>query len=186
MANNDVKQLPADDTEKLSEGTEPEKLESGDDLAMAALSQASAFKSADSDMDEAEASDQLATTLNSLQNLIEKYANQLTELNQQVREKREMMKNVFENDSQLAEVSDQLETFSTQVKERRSQLQNDPQVTKLKVEIGELNDSKKDIEESLSNYLINYHQLTNSTSFDTSDGDQWDFSIRAKIKSRKK
>ncbi len=182
---NDVKQLPEDDTQKLEAGDEPAKLETGDDLAMAALSQASTENMATADLDETQASDQLATTLNSLQNLIEKYANQLTELSKQVKEKREMLKNVFDNDSKLAEVSEQLETFSTQVKERRSQLQNDPQVTKLKVEIGELNDSKKDIEESLSNYLVNYHQLTNSTSFDTSDGDQWDFSIRARIKNRK-
>jgi len=182
----DTKKLAADDTPQLDKGEKHEKLESGDDLAMAALSQASKGNVVSSDLDEAEASDQLATTLNSLQNLIEKYANQLTDISGKMKEKRQMLKNVFENDTKLSEVKDQLDTFSTQVKERRSQLQNEPQVTKLKVEIGELNESKKEIEESLSNYLVNYHQLTNSTSFDTSDGDQWDFSIKAKIKARKK
>jgi len=52
--------------------------------------------------------------------------------------------------------------------------------------IGELKEQQKEIEETLSNHLINYHAMTNSKSFDTSDGDQWDFSIKAKIRPRKK
>lgn len=183
MINNDqTKKLSADDTPQLDEAKSIPKLETGDDLAMAALSQASQ----DNADDEAVVSDQLATTLNSLQNLIEKHANSLTELTNQIREKRQMLKNVFDNDTQLAEAQEEASKFSTQMKERKSQLQFDPQVTKLKVEIGETNEQKKELEETLSNYLINYHQLTNSTSFDTSDGDQWEFSIRAKIKAKKR
>ena len=45
---------------------------------------------------------------------------------------------------------------------------------------------QKELEETLSNHLVNYHSLTHSNSFDTSDGDQWEFSITAKIKPRKK
>ena len=62
----------------------------------------------------------------------------------------------------------------------------DPTVVRLKNDIGELNEQKKEIEEALSNHLVNYYQLTNSKSIDTSDGDQREFVIRAKIKPAKR
>ena len=83
------------------------------------------------------------------------------------------------------EAKEEVEKHTEAMKERRVQLQNDPQSTSLKIDVAELNQQKKELEETLSNHLVNYHALTNSTSFDTSDGDQWDFSIRAKIKAKK-
>ena len=79
----------------------------------------------------------------------------------------------------------EIEKVNQTLKERRSQLQNDAQVTTLKIDIAELNEQKKELEETLSNQLVSYHSLTNSTSFDTSDGDQWEFKIHAKIKGKK-
>jgi hypothetical protein len=135
--------------------------------------------------DEVEASDELATTLASLQNMIEQYARQLQEVNQEIKEHRETMKNVFDNDGQLAEAEQQAQIITDALKTRKGQLQNDPQVTQLKVKIGEGTEKKKEIEETLSNHLVHYYQLTNSTSFDTSDGDQWEFKIRAQVKPHK-
>jgi chromosome segregation ATPase len=172
-----------------------QKLQSGDDLAMAALEEAEATpvlgagktpaQLSDGD-DEAAASDQLAQTLTSLQNVIERNAQQLEEISNDLKNKREMLKNIFENDTTLAEAEVQVKAFSDQIKQRRSQLQADPQATTLKVQIGELNEQKKEVEEALSNYLVNYHQITGSKSFDTSEGDQWEFDIKAKVKARKK
>jgi chromosome segregation ATPase len=163
----------------LPAGDDQEQLESGDDLALSALSQAN-----DDDADLA-SSDDLADTLNSLQRVIERSAEQLSNLKNELKEKRESLKSVFENDIPLAEAKAQVDVHTTQLKERKAKLQSDPQVTSLKVQIGELNEQKKEIEESLSNHLINYYSLTNSTSFDTSDGDQWDFTVRAKVKAKK-
>lgn len=138
------------------------------------------------DDEEVNKSNELAETLASLQNLIERYANELRRVGDELKQKRESLKNVFDNDTQLGEAEAKVQAISEEVKTRRSQLQTDPQVTSLKVQIGELNDQKKEIEETLSNHLVNYHGITNSTSFDTSDGDQWDFNIKARIKARKK
>lgn len=154
--------------------------QSSDDLAQAALQNSGAELDA-----EALQSDQLADTITSLQNLIEKHARELTRIDGELKEKRESLKNVFDNDIQLTEAKEEVEKHTQAMKERRVQLQNDPQATSLKIDVAELNQQKKEIEETLSNHLVNYHSLTNSTSFDTSDGDQWDFSIRAKIKSKK-
>jgi len=130
-------------------------------------------------------SNELAETLGSLQNLVEKHALELTRISGELKEKRQSLKNVFDNDVQLAEAKEEVDKHTEHVKARKSQLQNDPQATSLKIDIAELNQQKKEIEETLSNHLVNYHALTNSTSFDTSDGDQWEFNIKAKIKAKK-
>ncbi len=173
-----------DTTQKLEAGDEQEVLESGEDLALSALSQAEG-KNKD-DFDEVKASDDLADTLMSLQNLIERNANELERVKNMLREKRESLKSVFENDSALQEVSDQVEVMQQQVKERRSAIANSSQATSLKAQISEINQEKKEIEETLSNHLVNYYSMTNSKSFDTSSGDQWEFDIRAKVKGKPK
>ena len=163
-----------DDTKQIS---------SSDDLAIDALSQAS--QTADDSDDELAKSNELAETLDSLQNLIEKHARELTRIEGELKEKRQSLKNVFDNDIQLTEAKEEADKFTQTMKERKVQLQNDPQSTSLKIDIAELGQQKKELEETLSNHLVNYHSLTNSMSFDTSDGDQWDFSIKAKIKAKK-
>lgn len=162
--------------------------QSSDDLAQAALSgdDVVSEKVVDDNEDpEVTKSNELAETINSLQSLIEKHARELTRLDSELKEKRQSLKNVFDNDVQLIEAKEEVDKHTQQMKERRSQLQSDPQATTLKIDVAELNQQKKEIEETLSNHLVNYHALTNSMSFDTSDGDQWDFSIRAKIKAKK-
>lgn len=174
-----------DDTKALDAGDEPQALQSGSDVAAKMLAQQNqALISQTTGTDEVADSDDLAQTLTSLQNIIERNAEEVQDLKKQLKEKRELLRNVFENDAQLAEAKAQVDSFSTQLKERKSKLQTDPQVTSLKAQIGELREQQKEIEEGLSNHLVNYYQLTNSTSFDTSDGDQWDFVVKARVKTR--
>lgn len=163
--------LEASDQELLADGSD-----SSDGIASSEIV---------SEKDEMAASDELASTLSSLQNVIEKNAQQLEKIQEELKHKRESMKNIFENDTLLAEAQEQQALYSNQLKERKAKLQADPQVTSLKIQVGELNEQKKEVEEALSNHLVNYYQLTNSKSFDTSDGDQWDFVVRAKVKPRK-
>jgi len=167
------------------------KLVTGDDLALDALSQASQDTPSltagndDSEENELAESNQLAETLSSLQGVIERNAQHLETIANEMKLKREELKNIFDNDSSLSEAQNLAKETSSKVKERRAVLQSDPQVTSLKVQVGELSQQKKEIEETLSNHLVNYYSLTNSKSFDTSEGDQWEFSVRAKVKSRK-
>jgi hypothetical protein len=136
--------------------------------------------------DEVSASNQVAETVMSLQNLIERHANKLDEMNNTLKQYREQLKNIFENDAQLSETEQQLNAMSTQVKARKSVLMSDPQVVNLKIKIGEINEEKKETEEALSDHLVNYYSMTNSKSFDTSDGDQREFQIRAKVSGKRK
>jgi DNA repair exonuclease SbcCD ATPase subunit len=161
------------------------QISASDELALDALSQASQSSEKLETDEELKESNELAETLTSLQNLIEKHARELTRIEGELKEKRQSLKNVFDNDIQLTEAREEVEKHTQAMKERKVQLQNDPQSTSLKIDVAELNQQKKELEETLSNHLVNYHALTNSTSFDTSDGDQWDFSIKAKIKAKK-
>lgn len=179
--NDDQALLEPSDEKELPAGDDPQ-LEAGDDPAAQALKSVDNF---DSDDDE-EGSDNLANTIMSLQNIIERNADALDEVKDQIKLNREQLKSVFENDTELAAAEEEAKKFSTQVKERKGQLQGDPTVTRIKVEIGELKEKQTEIEEALSNHLVNFYSLTNSRSFDTSDGDQREFVIRAKVKGRRK
>ena len=171
----------ADDLVKQALNSDEEAVDHTVDQEAAQLKQ-----SMMTDDEEVNKSNELANTLNALQTLIEKHALELTRLNEELKTKRQSIKNVFDNDVQLSENQEEVERFNQQLKERKSQLQNDPQIISLKVDVADLNEQKKELEETLSNHLVNYHALTNSTSFDTSEGDQWEFSIKAKIKSKAK
>jgi small-conductance mechanosensitive channel len=170
----DDKQLPASDDIALP---------SGDDLAAQALGQPSSTTG--STDDETEASDQIAETVTSLQGVIERNADQLDELKAKTKLLREQLKSIFDNDTELAEATQMSEQVTTQVKERKSKLKADPQVTRLQVELTEVAQQKKEIEEALSDHLVNFFQLTSSKSFDTSDGDQREFVIKASVKSKR-
>lgn len=161
------------------------KLESGEDLAISALAKAGKSNVSNSDSstdDEVKASNELADTLSHLQSIIERNANELSRVKNELKEKRESFKSLFENDASLQEVVNEVSVMNEQVKERKSKINSDPQATSLKLSIGDLNQEKKEIEETLSNHLINFYSMTNSKSFDTSSGDQWEFDIRAKVK----
>lgn len=178
-----------DDKQKLPAGEETKKIEGADELVIEAMSQASRSSGSNGDSQSAAAetakSDEFAETMQSLESLIESKAKKLMLLKTEIKKKKEMMSSVFENDVQLNEAEQQKEEITQTWKERRTQLRATPEVQELKQEIGEMRDEQKDMEESLSNHLISYHQLTNSTSFDTSEGDQWEFQIKAKVKNRK-
>lgn len=126
-------------------------------------------------------SNKIGQTISSLQSVIERNAAELARLKKEIKVKRESLKTVFENDVELQQAEDAAQDVLRVVKERKSKMQSNPEVTGLKVTIAELNEQKKEIEETLSNHLVNYHTITNSMSFDTSDGDQCEFKIQAKV-----
>lgn len=134
--------------------------------------------------DEVQASDQFAQTLSSLEKLIERSANQLEELKAQIKERKQMLSACFANDEKLSEVDEKLAEFKLLTKERKTKLLQEPQVVDLNIKLKELTERKKELEESLSNHLVNHYSMTNSTSFDTSDGDQWEYIIQGRVKAK--
>ena len=91
---------------------------------------------------------------------------------------------MFSNQTQI-EVFILEKVIQNELKEKKAKISTDPAQVALKLEVAELANNKREIEETLSSHLVNYHQLTGSTSFDTSDGDQWEFKISARVKATK-
>jgi chromosome segregation ATPase len=129
-------------------------------------------------------SEKVAETLNALQGVIERNARELVALSKTLKQKREMLKDAVDNDSELGEVVAKAQVIEQELKEKKAKVTNDPKIVSLKLELAEMSQEKREIEETLSNHLVNYHQLTGSTSFDTSDGDQWEFKIQARVKAK--
>lgn len=139
----------------------------------------------DDQTDEVAESNRVAESLSSLQNLIERNADQLDKLREQQKQLRESLKNLFENDAQLAEAEQKATLVTQELKERKQALDNSPEVKQLKLKLSDLKEELKELEETLNNHLISLFQMTGSSSFDTSDGDQREFSVRAKVKPKK-
>lgn len=135
--------------------------------------------------DEVAASDKIAETLSALQGVIERNARELQTVGKTLSEKREMLKSFMDNNVEISEAETKAKALVSEVKEKKAKAANDPKAVALKLEIAEIAQNKREIEETLSSHLVNYHQLTGSTSFDTVDGDQWEFDIKARVKAHK-
>jgi hypothetical protein len=171
------------DVAALPEGEELPELESGDDLANQALAEAN---NSQIPLPSKAGNQALGDALTALQNVIERNVNELDRIKEELQVERESLKNVFENDVELAEAEEQASVITQKLKERKTRIQTSPQAMQLKSKIGELTEQKKEIEEALNNHLLNLYQVTGAKMFDTSDGTQREFDIRASIKGMKK
>lgn len=171
-----------------TEATEENKLESGEDTAAAAIeaSQTGSLPAGDEmpalDDGNFADSEDMQQTINKLERIIERNANQLDELNQELKEHRNMLKNFFENDTELQEAQEEVDQAKIALKKRKTELKSHPQVVELKEKMKAMKDERRDIKDTVSNHLINYHQLTNSTTIDMSDGTEREFRIKAAVK----
>lgn len=130
--------------------------------------------------------EKIGETLHALQNVIERNVSELDRLKEQMKSYRDSLKNIMINDETLSEAEEQAKAMTQKVKERKSQLNANPEVNQLKANISEINERKKEIEEALNNHLLNLYQFTGAKTFDTSTGETREFSIRASVKSGKK
>jgi ABC-type transporter Mla subunit MlaD len=128
--------------------------------------------------------DQVGETIQRLQSLIERYAAELKRLKNDKKLLTEQEKSILDNDSQLSIVQESAETLNKQVKMRKAELKNTIEMVNLKAKKSELSEEQKEIEETMSNHLLNYYKLTGSKSFDTSNGEQVEFKTKATISSK--
>lgn len=181
---NDPKLLTGDDlAAKALEESSQKDLPAGDDPAALAAGSTPSLGTGVSDK---ATQNKVAETLTSLQNIIERNVGELDRLKEQMKSYRDNLRNIMINDEALSEAEDQAAAITQKVKERKSQLQASPEVNRLKANISELNERKKEIEEALNTHLLNLYQFTGAKTFDTSTGETREFEIRASVKSSKK
>lgn len=129
---------------------------------------------------------QLAEALNTLQAVIERNVEQLDNISEELSIEGQTLKNILENDAEMAQTQQQAEELTNKVKQRRTQLMASPEVTQAKTKMAELKEQKKEIEEALNTHLLNLYKITGQKIVDFSTGEQREFKIRASVGRSKK
>lgn len=120
------------------------------------------------------------------QNLILRLGRQQDELQEQIKQMRDMLSNIFENDESFTQAQVTANEATSLLKKRRGELNETEEVVTLKAKIKDANEDLKLVKESLNNHLINYFQLTGSTALDLPDGQEREFTLNAKLKRPKR
>ena len=128
--------------------------------------------------------DNVAETIISLQELIVRNASELKRLKFEKKLITEQEKSLLENDFKYREVQEIAEASKQAVKERRAVIKNTAQAVSLKAKKHEIIEEEKEVAETLSNYLMSYYSMTNSTIVETDAGDQIQIKLKASISPR--
>ncbi len=124
-------------------------------------------------------------SLNATQSLVQRLADQMDEISLKQKELNTMLKNIFDNDTTLAEAKNAAKEAANAVKTRQADLNNSQEVKEVKLKLSETKEDLAMIQDSLNVHLVNYYQMTGATSFPTSDGGEREFSLLAKLKGKK-
>lgn len=170
--------LPASDELALPASSMPE-LEAGDEEEVV-----EAF-SADDLAAQAEGAEAFGESLIALQNVIHRYSGQQDELNKKMKEIRESLKNMFENDEELQKLEAQQKTANTDVKQKKQRIKESPEAVQLQMKLKEFQEEMNEMQQSLSNHLLRYYQMTGSQVIEEADGGEREFNIKARLKAKK-
>ncbi len=125
-------------------------------------------------------------TLSAVEGIIRRQSVRLDALRDEAKTFADQLKSILDNDEALTNVEEEVKQATRKQKERKATLANSPESMQLKYKLKEVKDSIKDIEESLSNHLLNLYKITGIKEFDTDDGKRREFDVRAKLRGTKK
>ncbi len=122
------------------------------------------------------------TALDATQGLIVRLSQQLEDLQKKQKELKDMLKGIFDNDEGLQKAQTEAEAQLKTAKSRKTELGQSSQAIELKNKIADASEDIKLIMESLNTHLLNYYQLTSSTTVDFPGGEEREMVIKAKLK----
>jgi len=120
-------------------------------------------------------------SFNAIKGLIQRLSVQLDEVKEKQKEYKQRLKNILDNDSQLAEFEEQAKEASQAFKKRKIELADSIEGKEIKAKVKEYSEEIRDIEESLTNSLLTYYQVTGTQSFDTPTGEEREFKLKARL-----
>lgn len=185
MADDTVKQLPADDTPELEAGEQVESLEAGDDTSSLPEGYEVMVADVEEVDDQVAQAEQFGETLMATQNIIQRYSAEYDQVNSKLKDLREMMKNMFDNDAELQELSEQAKTATQDAKMRKQRIKESPESVELQMKMKELKEEQSEIQETLNNHLLRYYQMTGSQVIEEPDGTEREFKVQARLKAKK-
>ena len=113
--------------------------------------------------------------------LVQRLSMQLDELKTKQKEYRERVQNIMDNDSQLSAYEEQAKNAADSFKRRKKELLESAEAKEAQGKIREVREEMKDIQESLTNNLLSYFQMTGVQTFDTPDGQEREFKLNARL-----
>lgn len=106
----------------------------------------------------------------------------ISELNEQLKAKREMLKDTLENDSGYSELQAKVKEAQYDLKTMKAKLRGEnAQIVALEVDIKELREEKKEVQMSLFDTLTVYQSQTNSNTIEMDDGTQVELKRQYKL-----
>lgn len=122
----------------------------------------------------------------SVKNLVMSKTTQADELNNQISELTDSLKNILVNDAELSQSEDDAKKAKKAATSRKAVLMNSAEAVSIKIKLQEAKEDLKDIEDALSTQLLTLYQLTGVQEFETDEGEVREFVIKARMKAKKK
>ncbi len=181
--------LPAqtEETPVLVSGDDTLALDSGDDTDTESDTAYQVLVTDDESVsDQVASAEEFGDELISVQAVIRRYSDQQEKLNSEIKERRESLRNLFENNEELQKLEEAQKTVSTDVKQKKQRIKESPEAVQLQMKLKELQEEMGEVQQSLSNHLLRYFQMTGSQVIEEEDGNEREFSVKARLKGKKR
>lgn len=122
-----------------------------------------------------------AESFEATKRLVQNLSVKLDELKAKQKEFRERLKNLQVNDALLSEYEEQAKAAASEFTKRKKELMASVEAQEVQAKLKETNEELKDIQDSLTNHLLNYFQVTRTQSFETPTGQEREFRLNAKL-----
>lgn len=108
----------------------------------------------------------------------------LEELKEQLRLKKEMLRDSLTNDTEFSILEADAKAAQNRLKQRKAVLMQDSSIMGLAMDIKELSEEKKESQLSLFDTLTVYQSQTNSNTIDLDDGSQYEIGRQYKLRKK--
>jgi len=132
-------------------------------------------------VDEKSQSDNQATVLVSLEEMIKKYITRFDQLKIDAKKQREMYDDSFLSNPTFIENTEKAKTAAKDLLVTKKNIASQPSVIQISLKLKSMRDEIKEIEQSLSDYLQEYQRLTGANEIEGEDGKLRDIVNTAKL-----
>jgi small-conductance mechanosensitive channel len=130
--------------------------------------------------------DSATESLTAIEGIIRRQASRIDELKEKLKTYSDQLRSILANDETLTNVEEEVKQATRKQKERKMTLGNSAESMQLKMHKKETQESIKDLEQSLSNHLLNLYNMTGIKEFDTDDGGKREYDVKAKLRGKKR
>ena len=110
--------------------------------------------------------------INSLENLALSHIESIEKLKQQIKETNEMINDGLVSNETYVQANEKAKEFTKKKSQVKQQVMSQPSMVALALKLKSLKDEKKEKQQSLSDYLLEYERMTGANVIETPKGEQ--------------